>query len=93
MKNLSEEISYHEISGENHVIIDVRSPIEFEKGHLEEAFNIPLFSDKEREDIGTLYKQTGKDEAVKKGLEFVGPKMSHFVDEVSNIAKSKNSKT
>ena len=89
MINLTKEISYNEINGENHVIIDVRSPIEFAKGHLFEAFNIPLFSDKEREDIGTLYKQTGKDEAVKKGLEFVGPKMSRFVDEASNIAKSK----
>jgi len=85
----SEEISYLEIHGENHLIIDVRSPIEFAKGHLVEAFNIPLFSDKEREDIGTLYKQTGKDEAVKKGLEFVGPKMSRFVDEVSHLSNSK----
>ncbi|OFZ25030.1 MAG: tRNA 2-selenouridine(34) synthase MnmH [Bdellovibrionales bacterium RIFOXYB1_FULL_37_110] len=88
MINSIKDISYNEITGENHVIIDVRSPIEFAKGHLLEAFNVPLFSDKEREDIGTLYKQTGKDEAVKKGLEFVGPKMGHFIDEVRQISKS-----
>ena len=40
--------------------------------------SFPLFDD-ERAVIGTLYKQRGKDAAVERGLEFVGPKMAEFV--------------
>ena len=40
----------------HHVIIDVRSPIEYKKGHIINAINIPLFEDNERAEIGTLYK-------------------------------------
>ena len=67
-------------------IIDVRSPAEFGKGHIPGAFNIPLFSDEERAVIGTLYVQNGKDDAVMKGLELVGPKMKNFVLEAKKIA-------
>ncbi|MFI3268520.1 MAG: rhodanese-like domain-containing protein, partial [Rikenellaceae bacterium] len=49
------------------VIIDVRSPSEFKAGHIEGAYNIPLFSDSERAVVGTIYKQVGKEEAVEKG--------------------------
>ena len=44
----------------NELIIDVRAPIEFFKGHVPYAINIPLFEDSERAEIGTLYKQQGK---------------------------------
>lgn len=67
-------------------IIDVRSPSEFQKGHIAQAFNIPLFSDEERAIIGTLYVQKGKDIAVLKGLEIVGPKMKDFVVEAKSLA-------
>jgi len=56
-------------------LIDVRSPAEFEKGHITGAFNVPLFKDDERAIVGTLYKQQGKQDAIKKGLEIVGPKI------------------
>ena len=55
-----------------HVILDTRSPGEFEKGHIHGATCFPLFENDERAVIGTLYKQQGKDIAVEKGLEFVG---------------------
>ena len=69
------------------VIIDVRSPIEFAKGHIPRAHNVPLFSDDERAEIGTLYKRKGKQEAIDLGLELVGPKMIHLVRSVRRIAK------
>jgi tRNA 2-selenouridine synthase len=46
------------------LIIDVRSPIEFCKGHIYNAVNIPLFEDIERAEIGTMYKQQGKEPAI-----------------------------
>jgi tRNA 2-selenouridine synthase len=60
-------------------ILDVRSPGEFEQGHVPHAVNLPLFDDAERAEIGTLYKQQSREAAVERGLEIVGPKMIGFV--------------
>src|SRR5437868_4963839 len=67
-------------------MIDVRSPAEFEKGHIPGAINLPLFNNEERAIIGTLYKQKGKEQAVLAGLDIVGPKMSALVSESKKIA-------
>lgn len=64
------------------IVIDVRSPKEFASGHLPGAFNLPLFTDEERAEVGTLYKQQGREIAVLKGLEIVGPKMRPMVEQV-----------
>lgn len=71
------------------LVVDVRTPAEFAQGHIPGAINIPLFSDEERVIIGTLYKKQGKDIAVEKGLEFVGPKMAGFVKEAKALAGSR----
>ena len=39
------------------LVIDVRAPIEFAEDHIVGAVNMPVLSDIEREEIGTLYKQ------------------------------------
>lgn len=68
-------------------IIDVRSPAEFEEGHIPGAINIPIFSNDERAIVGTLYKQKGKQPAVEKGLEIVGPKMADFARQALHHAR------
>jgi tRNA 2-selenouridine synthase len=60
-------------------LIDVRSPGEYTKGHIPGAFSLPLFTDDERRQVGTTYKQVGSKEAFQLGLDMVGPKMSYFV--------------
>jgi tRNA 2-selenouridine synthase len=60
-------------------IVDVRSPSEFNHGHLPGAFNLPLFDDEERKRVGALYKNSGQEASVLLGLEIVGPKMAGFV--------------
>lgn len=67
-------------------VTDVRSPAEFEHGHIPGAFNLPLFNNDERALIGTLYHRQGSSEAVKKGLEIVGPKMKTFAELAQGIA-------
>jgi tRNA 2-selenouridine synthase len=67
-------------------IIDVRSPTEFQQGHIPEASNLPLFNDEERAEIGTIYKHDGHKAAVKQGLEIVGPKMRWLVERAEKIA-------
>lgn len=73
----------------NELIVDVRAPLEFFKGHIPNAVNIPLFEDSERAEIGTLYKQQGKDTAVNRGLEIVSPKMTSFVNRVKTLSENK----
>jgi len=60
-------------------VLDIRTPAEYKDGHLPGAISFPLFSDEERVVVGTIYKQKGRDLAVQKGLEFVGPKLKDFV--------------
>ncbi len=57
-------------------VIDVRSPSEFNNGHIPGAFNIPLFDDREREVVGTTYSKEGRIKAILRGLEMSGPAMS-----------------
>lgn len=69
--------------------IDVRSPSEFESGHILGAINVPLFDDDQRAKVGITYKETGSEEAVITGLEIVGPKMAGFVRTVKEVLKKR----
>jgi len=68
-------------------IVDVRTPAEFEKGHIPGAFNIPLFTNDQRVVVGTIYKKQGKEKAVLKGLEYVGPEMKNMVLKAKGISE------
>lgn len=67
-------------------IIDVRTPAEYDAGHIPFAKNIPLFTNEERAIVGTIYKQNSKEEAIAKGYEFVEPKLQDFIIESKAIA-------
>lgn len=68
-------------------IIDVRSPGEYAHAHIPGAQNIPLFTNEERAQVGTTYKQVGKDEAVLLGLNLVGPKLADFVIQSKKLTR------
>ncbi|MFS8630333.1 MAG: hypothetical protein LOD92_04090 [Bacillales bacterium] len=44
------------------VPVDVRSPGEFADSHIPNAVNIPLLTNEERAEVGTIYKRIGKKE-------------------------------
>lgn len=73
----------------NQIILDVRSPGEFQQAHIPGATSFPLFSDEERKIIGTDYKQRNREVAIKTGLEFFGPRMRKMVEDAEAIASSK----
>jgi len=52
-------------------LLDVRAPIEFAKGSLPRAVNLPLMEDAEREAVGICYQQSGQATAVQLGHELV----------------------
>jgi len=67
-------------------LIDVRSPGEFQKGHIPGASNIPLFTNDERAHVGTVYKQKSKEKAIELGYTYVNPKLNWFLSESSKVA-------
>lgn len=56
-------------------LIDVRAPIEYEKGAFINAVNLPLMNDEERRLVGIRYKEKGNCEAVKLGHQLVSGKV------------------
>jgi tRNA 2-selenouridine synthase len=52
--------------------------------------SLPLFSNEERKIVGTIYKQQSREAAIKKGLEFFGPKMKEIIVFVEKFLKDKN---
>ena len=68
-----------------HLIIDVRSPKEFAHAHIPGAVNIPVFDDEERKVVGTIYKQESRELAIKKALDFWGPKMRSIIEQAETL--------
>ena len=66
----------------NYLIIDVRSPDEYAHAHIPNAFSLPLFTNEERAEIGTTYKQQSREAAIKLGLPFFGNKMQNMIEQV-----------
>ena len=73
---------------ENTIFIDVRTEKEYLDDHILNAYNMPLFNNDEYCEIGTIYKQEGKCEAIDKGFDFVSPKLK----DMYQIAKELSSK-
>jgi tRNA 2-selenouridine synthase len=77
-------------STQHHIpVLDVRAPKEFTEGHIPGAQSFPLFTDDERKQVGTAYKQISKDQAVLLGLDLFGPKMSDMVRQAEKFAPGK----
>ena len=86
------EVSIEKINIENflelakhHPVIDVRSPGEYKHAHIPGAHSLPLFTDDERKVVGTTYKQQSREQAIKIGLDFFGPKMKLMVEKAEEI--------
>jgi len=72
-----------------YTLIDVRSPSEYDKAHIPGAINIPLFSDEERADVGTRYKQVSAKNAMLVGLEYAAKNSKEYLVKATLAAKSK----
>lgn len=52
-------------------LMDVRAPVEFQKGAFPTAVNLPLMNDAERQQVGTCYKSRGQEAAISLGRRLV----------------------
>ena len=62
-------------------ILDVRTPAEYGHAHIPGAVNVPLFSNDERAEVGTVFKKDGQAAAIATGLGFVGPRMQELLEQ------------
>lgn len=67
------------------LVLDARSPSEFKSAHIPGARSFPLFYDAEHAEIGTLYNQDGRETAVERGMEIIGPRIVGLVREAKRL--------
>ena len=76
------QIIFNQALLDTHLVVDVRTPLEFEEDHIPGALNIPLLDNEQRVEIGILHKQNGPHVARRRGLELTA---QHFPEIVRPI--------
>jgi len=67
----------------------VRSPGEFQQGHIPGANNIPLFDNDERARVGTTYVKIGKEPAIELGKSIAGEKTDYYLEAIRKVVPEK----
>ncbi len=70
-------------------LIDVRTPLEYEEDHIPGAHNVPLLTNEERVEVGTIYKKIGPVEARRRGLQLTCSRFYDMVDRILSLAGSR----
>lgn len=86
---MSGVIDIRDLLSDDRVLLDVRSPGEYRSGHIPYALNLPMFSDEERAQVGSVFRKKGQHLAFLRGLELFGPKMRQFVETAISYASEK----
>lgn len=68
-----EEFLHHSKGG---LIVDVRAPSEFSRGHIPGSVNVPVFTDEHRALVGTEFAREGQMAAIVLGLQLIGPELA-----------------
>jgi tRNA 2-selenouridine synthase len=76
------------INSKEFIAVDVRAPIEHRDSAIPGSVNIPLFTDEERQEIGTLYKRSGEEAAKWRAMEIVSPKLPRMLSEIKDLRKT-----
>lgn len=85
MKNISYEDLLRE---KGYILVDVRTPKEFEAEGIPGSVNIPIMLDDERVEIGTAYKQVSPEEAKILGVEYFSKRLPEVFEAVRKLAKN-----
>jgi len=71
---------------DTHLVVDARTPLEYEEDHIPGAINVPLLSNEERVEIGILHKEVGPHAARKRGLELTAHRFPDMVRDIAGAA-------
>lgn len=81
-------ISFEEFLKEkNAVLIDVRTPKEYNLEKIPHSVNIPVLLDEERVVVGTTYVQESKEKAKKLGVQFISKRLPEIFEQVEELSK------
>jgi tRNA 2-selenouridine synthase len=83
---MPEKITFTPELIDTHCLVDVRTPLEFEEDHIPGAHNVPLLTNEERVEVGTIYKQIGPVEARRRGLELTCSRYYAMVDQIISLS-------
>ncbi len=83
---MPEKIIFNPSLLDSHCVIDVRTPLEFADDHLPGAFNVPILTNEERIEIGTIHRQLGARQARIRGLELTCGRFSAMTNEAARYA-------
>ncbi|MGL5577960.1 MAG: tRNA 2-selenouridine(34) synthase MnmH [Fusobacteriaceae bacterium] len=84
MKN----ISYEELIKEKgYILVDVRTPGEFEAEGIPGSINIPILLDEERVVVGTAYKQVSPEQAKIEGVKYFSERLPEIFNQVNKLSK------
>ncbi len=72
----------------NPIFIDVRSESEFAEASIPGAINVPIFSDIERAELGTVYRQISPLAAKDLGLSLAAPKLPELVKRLRELSET-----
>ncbi len=83
------DIEARELFGlEDVVLVDIRSPQEYEDFHIPGAVNIPLFENEEKRLIGYIYRNEGVERAKEIGEELARKKLEEFYEKFKKLKES-----
>jgi len=78
-------IEYKKIDLSKFIFVDVRSENEFEKETINNAINIPIFSNEERELVGSTYKKNPASESKMLGVSIVSKKLPEIYEKLLKL--------
>lgn len=81
-------ISYEELRKEkSYILIDVRTPEEYEKEGIPNSINIPVLLNEERVEVGTAYKLLSPEAGKTLGIKFISKRLPEIFEEISKLSK------
>jgi tRNA 2-selenouridine synthase len=80
-------IEYRE-TGDDVLFVDLRTPLEYAEGSIGKAVNIPIFSNEERVEIGTTYKQVSVEKAKMMAIEAVSKKLPEIYGQITELVNT-----
>ncbi|WP_457681435.1 tRNA 2-selenouridine(34) synthase MnmH [Thermovibrio sp.] len=88
---LVKEIEVEEALKKDFKFVDVRTKEEFAEFRIPGAYNVPLFTKEEREQVSKVYYEKGEKEARLFALKLVSPKLYQMVNEIKKIKEEHKS--
>jgi tRNA 2-selenouridine synthase len=82
-------ITFDQALLDSHCIVDARTPLEFAEDHLPGAINVPILTNPERVEVGTIYKQQGPQAARNLGLTLTCHRFPTIVKTITEAAQGR----